>query len=127
MPAAALTDGTIQLWSVSGNFGRSAAVGAVACPKQQMLGKNTWRYASGASQIVKCAHTPDTDVTDLKFLRDGVTLLSRGADDTLKVWDTRRFQKPLHVWSDLPLTHSETRLCISPMQDYVARDLSHCV
>ena len=117
--AAALTNGTIQLWSVTGNFGRSAAVGVVPVPRPQQAlfgGKQKWKYASGAKQIIKSAHPNGIEVTDLKLLRDGHSMLSRAADDTAKLWDVRKLTAAVHEWP-LPLPHSHARLCVSPQED----------
>ncbi len=55
-------------------------------PKAQMMGKQDWRYVSGGAQsVVRGAHPPDCDITSLAFSRDNITLLSRAADDSLKV------------------------------------------
>ena len=35
----------------AGQHGRSAAIGQVAAPRAQMLGKQDWRYVSTASQV----------------------------------------------------------------------------
>ncbi len=69
----------------AGKFGSSAAVGQVLPPKPQMLGKQDWRYVSGGGQYVHGAHAAESDITSLAFLRDSNTMLSRGADATLKV------------------------------------------
>lgn len=68
----------------AGKFGSSAAVGQVLPPKPQMLGKQDWRYVSGGGQYVHGAHAAECDITSLAFLRDSHTMLSRGADATLK-------------------------------------------
>jgi len=61
-------------------------VKAVPVPKAQMMGRQDWRYVSGGAQsVVRGAHPPDIDITSLAFSRDNITLLSRAADDTLKV------------------------------------------
>lgn len=69
----------------AGKFGTSAAVGQVLPPKAQMLGKQDWSYLSGGGKALHGAHAPSSDITSLALSRDGATLLSRGADDTLKV------------------------------------------
>ncbi len=59
---------------------------AVPVPKAQMMGKQDWRFVSGGAQLMlRKAHIADTDITSLVFSRDNLTLLSRAADDTLKV------------------------------------------
>ena len=71
---------------VSGTRGRAAAVEAVPVPKAQMMGRQDWRYVSGHANLVNYGtHPADTDVTSLAFSQDNLTLLSRAADDTLKV------------------------------------------
>lgn len=58
----------------------------VPVPKAQMIAKQDWRYVSGAAQLLlRGAHPPDTDITSLAFSQDNLKLLSRAADDTLKV------------------------------------------
>ncbi len=70
---------------VAGKFGASAAVGQVLPPKAQMLGRQDWSYLSGGGKVLHGAHAPASDITSLALSRNGATLLSRGADDTLKV------------------------------------------
>lgn len=50
------------------------------------MGKQDWRFVSGNAQLMlRKAHIADTDITSLAFSKDNLTLLSRAADDTLKV------------------------------------------
>lgn len=41
-------------------------------------------------QLVRNAHEPTTEVCSLSFSQDDRTLLSRGMDGTMKVWDLRK-------------------------------------
>jgi hypothetical protein len=107
---AGLVDGSIQIWSVSGKFGTSAAVGQVAPPSAQMVEKQGWSYVSRPNQIVRNGHREGEEITSLAFSRDGNTLISRGMDATLKVWDLRRFSQPVFSLQDLPVSHSGTTL-----------------
>lgn len=51
-----------------------------------MMGKQDWRFVSGNAQLMlRKAHQADADITSLAFSKDNLTLLSRAADDTLKV------------------------------------------
>ena len=75
-------------WCIAGKYGRSAAVGQVAAPKAQMLGKQDWSYIAGARQLARGAHEADEDITCLRFSADNNTLLSRSEDATLKVCST---------------------------------------
>ncbi|CAL1569391.1 unnamed protein product [Knipowitschia caucasica] len=60
------------------------------------------------------AHIPGSDTSCITFSYDGVTLASRGGDDTLKTWDMRNFKKPLNVANGLTNYFSMTDCCFSP-------------
>eukprot|EP00195_Chlamydomonas_chlamydogama_P015841 CAMPEP_0202913062 /NCGR_PEP_ID=MMETSP1392-20130828/59433_1 /ASSEMBLY_ACC=CAM_ASM_000868 /TAXON_ID=225041 /ORGANISM="Chlamydomonas chlamydogama, Strain SAG 11-48b" /LENGTH=510 /DNA_ID=CAMNT_0049604183 /DNA_START=1 /DNA_END=1533 /DNA_ORIENTATION=+ len=121
---AGLMDGTIQIWSVSGKFGTSAAVGQVLPPKQQMVEKQAWSYVSRPSQLIKNGHEPGSDITGLAFSKDGNTLLSRGMDSTLKIWDLRKFTQPVHVFGGLPCAYANTQCIFSPDEQLVLTGVS---
>ncbi len=74
----------------AGKFGSSAAVAQVAAPAPQMIEKQGWNYVSRPNQMVRLAHRAGEEITSLAFSRDGNTLLSRGMDSTLKIWDVRK-------------------------------------
>ena len=69
----------------TGQAGYKAAVGQVLPPKAQLLGRQDWRYISSGGQVAQKAHAQGGEITSLAFSRDSNTLLSRAADDTLKV------------------------------------------
>lgn len=54
-------------------------------PKPQMIAKQDWRYVSGGGRVLRNAHEPSTEITSLAFASNGHTLVSRGADESLKV------------------------------------------
>ncbi|KIY94244.1 putative Gastrulation defective protein 1 like protein [Monoraphidium neglectum] len=112
--AAGIMDGTIQVWSVGGKFGRSAAIGAVQPPSAQHIEKQGWSYVSKPSQVARKAHEPQTEITGLAFTQDDRTLASRGADGTLRLWDLRNFKSPLKTFSGLPTNYSTTNVAFSP-------------
>uniref|UniRef100_A0A3B3D0F7 WD repeat-containing protein 70 n=1 Tax=Oryzias melastigma TaxID=30732 RepID=A0A3B3D0F7_ORYME len=60
------------------------------------------------------AHAVGSDTSCLSFSYDGVTLASRGGDDTLKVWDIRNFRKPVNEASGLTNYFAMTDCCFSP-------------
>lgn len=53
--------------------------------------------SSRPSKKVVNAHTPETETSSLCWSRDNNTLISRGGDSTLKVWDVRKFKQPVNV------------------------------
>ena len=112
--AAGISDGTIQLWSSSGHpkHGTSSLPSAT-------LQKRKWTYVSRPGQLMRGAHAPGTEMTSLAFAQDGCTLVSRGDDNTMKVWDIRSFKKPVKVFEDLPCMYSMTRCCFSPDQQLI--------
>ena len=54
-------------------------------PKPQMIAKQDWKYVSGGGQVLRNAHEPSSEITSLAFARNGTSLATRGADETLKV------------------------------------------
>ncbi|CAD7699667.1 unnamed protein product [Ostreobium quekettii] len=122
--AGGLRDGSIQLWSASGKFGVSAAVGMVQPPKAQMIQKQTWTVVSRAASIMRDAHAAEADITSLCFGHDGQTLLSRAMDHTLKVWDIRKFSTPRLVLDGLTNMQSSTGCCLSPTETLAVTGLS---
>ncbi|KAF6733215.1 WD repeat-containing protein 70 [Oryzias melastigma] len=60
------------------------------------------------------AHAVGSDTSCLSFSYDGVTLASRGGDDTLKVWDIRNFRKPVNEATGLTNYFTMTDCCFSP-------------
>ena len=50
------------------------------------------------------------EITSVAFSLDGHTLLSRGADEALKVWDLRKFKAPLAAFGGLHTVFGETQV-----------------
>lgn len=75
---AAALDGSLVMWSGNGPFTRPAAE-------------------------VRDAHTRDTWTSGLDISADGRLVVSRGGDDTIKLWDTRKFKTPITT-----VTHPST-------------------
>ncbi|KAG2487343.1 hypothetical protein HYH03_014059 [Edaphochlamys debaryana] len=116
---AGLADGTIQIWGVGGKFGVSAAVGQVLPPSAQMVEKQGWSYVSRPTQLARDAHEAGTEITCLNFSSDNTTLLSRGTDGTLKIWDLRNFRAPVHAYANLPAPYAQARAVFSPDESLI--------
>ncbi|KAK2786421.1 hypothetical protein FQN51_003608 [Onygenales sp. PD_10] len=67
---AAALDGSLVMWGGDGPFLR---------PSAQVQG----------------AHTKDTWTSGLDISPDGRLVVTKGADDTIKLWDTRKFKSPI--------------------------------
>jgi WD40 repeat protein len=53
------------------------------------------------------------------MFRDQKRLLSRGMDDTMKLWDIRNTKFPTHEWKNLINFSDKTSVCISPDEKVV--------
>ena len=59
-------------------------------------------YTRPTSEI-RDAHTPSTWTSGLDISADGRLVVTRGGDDTIKLWDTRKFKHPVNT-----VTHAST-------------------
>ncbi|KAJ5689042.1 hypothetical protein N7462_003434 [Penicillium macrosclerotiorum] len=75
---AAALDGSLVMWSGNGPFTRPSAE-------------------------VREAHARDTWTSGLDISADGRLVITRGGDDTIKLWDTRKFKTPVTT-----VTHTST-------------------
>lgn len=101
--AAALLDGSLQLWEAAGKrLGTSAAIAQVLPPKAIMKKQQDWTVLGNPRHVVRPAHVPGHVITALAFSPDGNILASRAADASLKLWDVRAVKAPLHVLQGLP-------------------------
>ncbi|KAI0014043.1 WD40 repeat-like protein [Xylariaceae sp. FL0662B] len=67
---SAALDGTLVMWSGNGPFSRPAAE-------------------------IRAAHKPDTWTGGIDISSDGRMVVTRGGDNFIKLWDTRKFKEPL--------------------------------
>lgn len=86
-------DGSIQLWSI----------------------KPGW----GSRPDIHVDKVHNDDITGLKFSTDGLILLSRSMDSTLKVWDLRQMKNPLKIFEDLPNHYAQTNAAFSPDEQLI--------
>lgn len=68
---SAALDGSLLMWSGDGPYSRPTAE-------------------------VRDAHTPDTWTSGIDVSADGRLVVTRGGDDTIKLWDTRKFKQPVN-------------------------------
>ncbi|KAH9860255.1 hypothetical protein IAQ61_012040 [Plenodomus lingam] len=71
---AAALDGSLVMWSGEGPFHRPTAE-------------------------IRDAHAKDTWTSGIDISADGRLVITRGGDDTIKLWDTRKFKTPLNMTS----------------------------
>ncbi|XP_064384798.1 WD repeat-containing protein 70-like isoform X2 [Halichondria panicea] len=92
--AGALYDGSIQIWKNSSPFTRSQ-----------------FQHFT--------AHTAGSETCSLCFSHDNHTLISRGGDNTLKLWDLRSFKRPVNVVTELDTFFSGTDCVFSPNEQVI--------
>jgi WD40 repeat protein len=75
---AAALDGTLSMWSGEGPYSRPTAE-------------------------IRDAHEPNTWTSGIDISADGRLVVTRGGDNTIKTWDTRKFKHPIAT-----ITHAST-------------------
>lgn len=137
------TDGTVRTWDLRGKThfeellcwqvlkarsqqGRRVGVsrcrwgpdGKVILAGCQDGSLQLWRHRARyglPDTVVRDAHGKGNEVTGLCFDADGgCKIASRGMDDTMKLWDVRRFKEPLRTFGDLEVVHSGADCVFSP-------------
>jgi len=71
------------------------------------------------NMTIENAHVKGTETGSLVFSVDRQTVLTRGGDDTVKLWDLRSFKKPVAVHSGLSTLYPNTNAVFSPDDKYV--------
>ena len=96
MLVSAALDGSLVLWSGEGPFTRPAAE-------------------------INDAHSRDTWTGGLDISKDGRTVVTRGGDDTIKLWDTRKFKSPISVVEHQSTSgqYSTSNIRFSPNSDSI--------
>ncbi|KAH9075819.1 hypothetical protein EDB83DRAFT_2515499 [Lactarius deliciosus] len=92
--AGACLDGTLNLWKTNSNFVRP-------------------------DLTVQGAHVKGTETGSLVFSVDGNTVLTRGGDHTVKLWDIRSIKRPVATRSEIPTLYPSTNAIFSPDNKYV--------
>ncbi|KAI0724346.1 transcription factor [Cerioporus squamosus] len=95
----ACMDGALHMWQTKSNFVRP-------------------------SMTIEGAHTKGSETGSLVFSVDGQTVLTRGGDDTVKLWDLRSFKKPLLVRTGLATLYPGTNAIFSPDNKYIVTGAS---
>ncbi|KZT58448.1 WD40 repeat-like protein [Calocera cornea HHB12733] len=96
--AGACTDGTLHLWNSKSNFVRP-------------------------NLSAEDAHEKGTETGGCAFAVDGWGFVSRGGDGTVKLWDTRKFKRPIATAS-APTLYPGTNVTFSPDGKYVVTGTS---
>jgi WD repeat-containing protein 70 len=79
---------------------------------------------SHSARSVPSAHQNGTDTSSLVMSLDNRTLISRGGDHTVKVWDVRKFKDALKVFDHVPNMSSHTDVLLSPTEQLIVTGTS---
>ncbi|KAJ7107663.1 transcription factor [Mycena crocata] len=136
-------DSTIRIWDIENkrkqksvivvkSKERGARTKVTACaysPDASMIGGtcldgalHIWQTSSNfvrPNLSIEGAHVKGTETGSLVFSVDGRTVLTRGGDDTVKLWDLRAFKKPLATRADLATLYPNTNATFSPDDKYI--------
>ncbi|KAL9639425.1 MAG: hypothetical protein Q9164_000930 [Protoblastenia rupestris] len=99
--SAGRTRMTAVAWGCPAQGGKSLLV-AVALDGSLVMWDGDGNYARPAAEIRE-AHKADTWTGGVDVSADGRTVVTRGGDDMIKLWDTRKFKQPISV-----VEHSST-------------------
>ncbi|KAI2660185.1 WD repeat-containing protein 70 [Labeo rohita] len=105
-----------SVWAADGDY-ESSLAGLASCSSRRVERSSSVSLICGLVHTkfhCRQAHAAGSDTSCLTFSYDGVTLASRGGDDTLKTWDMRNFRKPLAAVSGLTSFFPMTDCCFSP-------------
>ncbi|GAB0142973.1 hypothetical protein EsHS_00003506 [Epichloe bromicola] len=91
--SAGRTKMTAVAWSTPSRGGSNVLVSAALDGSLVMYGGNG-PFARPAGEI-RDAHQPQTWTSGIDISSDGRMVVTRGGDDFIKLWDTRKFTKPL--------------------------------
>jgi WD40 repeat protein len=93
--SAGMTRMTAIAWGSAAEGGSSILV-AAALDGSLVMWSGEGPYHRPAGEI-RDAHVKDTWTSGLDISADGRLVITRGGDDTIKLWDTRNFKKPVNT------------------------------
>ncbi|KAF1957484.1 WD40 repeat-like protein [Byssothecium circinans] len=95
--SAGMTRMTAIAWGATAEGNSSMIVSAALDGSLVMWGGDgPWHRPAGE---IRDAHTNDTWTSGLDISPDGRLVITRGGDDTIKLWDTRKFKTPVNTTS----------------------------
>ena len=112
--SAGRTRMTAVKWATTTQGGKNLLV-AAALDGSLVMWDGDGPYTRPAAEI-RGAHTADTWTGGLDISADGRNVVTRGGDDTIKLWDTRKFKQPVNVVSHQSTSdqYANSDICYAP-------------
>lgn len=85
---------------------------------------NEKKVYNRCDMVIRPGHSPSSMVTSVLLLKDDNTLLSRGSDDTIKVWNLKSFKAPVKVINNTCSIYPTANLDVSPDQSLLCCGLT---
>ncbi|XP_050324025.1 gastrulation defective protein 1 homolog [Bactrocera neohumeralis] len=95
-------------------FNRDATLIAAACVDGSVQMWDTRKMFVNTTHCLRGAHQKGSEITSVQFSYLGTQLATRSNDETMKLWDLRKFKEPLHTWTGLFSRYDTTDCCFSP-------------
>lgn len=117
--SAGRTRMTAVTWGSAAQGGSSLLVAAALDGSLVMWGGDG-PYTRPAAEIRE-AHRKDTWTGGIAISMDGRTVVSRGGDDLIKLWDTRKFKQPVSTVDHISTSdqYTKTNIGFSPNSSYI--------
>ena len=95
-------------------YSRNGELICVGCNDGSVQMWDTRRSFVNTTHLIRSAHNNGSEISCLKFSYEGNSLLSRGTDDTLKLWDMKMLKTPIISINELFNRFSMTDCFFSP-------------
>ncbi|XP_054739403.1 gastrulation defective protein 1 homolog [Anastrepha obliqua] len=95
-------------------FNRDATLIAAGCADGSIQMWDTRKMFVNTTHCLRGAHQKGSEISSIQFSYLGTHLATRSNDETMKLWDLRKFKDPLHSWTDLFSRYDTTDCCFSP-------------
>jgi len=102
---------TAICYTTKGDIVAACLDGAIKVYDGRAVAKGSTQRAHNEA---KTAHQPGSGTTCVTVSKDGNMMISRGGDDTLKVWDMRNLTKALAHYTELDNFFEQTQCIFSP-------------
>lgn len=105
-------------------FNRDGTLIACVCQDGSFQLWDTRKMFVSPCKMIRDAHQNGTDTSCVTFSYACNYLSTRGGDDTLKLWDIRKFREPVHTADNLFSRYSSTDCMFSPKDDVLITGVS---